>query len=431
MQNEIISLGNGVGGRFIFSDRFNTTLLSLHFYLPLNTDTMAEDALLPYLITSCSADYPTITELNTKLLRLYGAELGCSVSKSGDYLHTKISLSVINSFFAYDNEDMPLEAAELLCSLIFNPSLSGEAFMAADLEREKRKTVERIESEINNKRAYARGRLGELMFEGSPYGKFIYGTVDEVNAITPETAYRAYRRLLEKSYIQVNVVGKELPKVFFDTLRSCFSLILRDNVALPELSAPLGAADSVTRVTEKMDITQGKLVMGFSSCISGDFEKALPLMLCSDIFGGGPYSRLFSNVREKLSLCYYCSSAGRRAKGYLIVDSGVEAEKAEDTERAILSELAALQRGELPSETVIASKKAIIDSLRGYYDNPAAIDSWYSKDITEKGELSPNDVIEKIEKITAEEIIDTAKGLKLHTVFKLMPEKGGEPNADN
>ena len=421
--DKTFDLGYGAEGRFIYSDRFNTTLISFHFYLPLDADTMTEDALLPYLLTSCSNDFKTFTELNTKLLKLYGAELGCSVGKSGDYLHSKISLSVINSSFAFDKEDMIQEATNLLISLIFNPLIENENFRSEDLEREKRKTIERIESEINNKRSYARTKLIGLLFKDSPYGRFVYGTPEEVKAVTTASMYSAWKRFLSKSFIQLNVVGREMPDSLFTITKDKLSEIDRSDVKTSADSEPLTPADSVTSVTDNMDVTQGKLVMGFSSELYGSLEKALPLMIFSDIFGGGPYSRLFSNVREKLSLCYYCSSVQRRSKGFLIVDSGVEAENCDAAEKAIFEELSEIQKGVVEDFRFDASKKSVIDSIASYYDSANALDMWHTKDIAGDSGLLPENIIESIRRVTKEDVISAARGIKLHSVYRLMPLK--------
>ena len=419
--NKLFEFGNGAVGRFIYSDCFNTNFITFHFYLPQNENTMAEDALIPYLLTSCSADYKSFTELNKKLLKLYGAELGCSVSKVGDFLHAKISLSVVNSAFAFDGEDMLFEATKLLISLIFNPYVENKRFNSFVLDCEKRKTIERIESEINNKRAYAKTRLTEIMFKDSPYGKFVYGTTDEVKAITEERMYSAWERFIGESYIKVNVVGKELPQNLFDELGAQLSKFDRTKACVDGISLPLKKANDVTEIVENMDVNQGKLVMGFSSELYGDFKKSLPLLIFSDIFGGGPYSRLFANVREKLSLCYYCSALQRRSKGFLIVDSGVDADKCEDAKIAILKELAEIQSGVVEDSRLEASKKHVADSLLSYYDSAAALDSWYSTDIFSNTDDKPEDIIKLIEQIKKEDIISVAKGIKLHTIFKLMP----------
>ncbi len=423
MSDTTFKLGNMAEGRFIFSNRFNTTFISFHFYLPLDAKTMAEDALVPYLITSCSAKYKSFTELNIKLLKLYGAELSCSVSKSGDFLHTRIGINVINDSFAYDNENVVGDAADLLTSLIFDPAVSDGAFYKNDLDRERRKTVERIESEINNKRSYARTKLIELMFQDEAYGRFIYGKRDEVERISECSVYNAWKRFLQKSYIQLNVIGKQLPPGLFDIVRERLSAVDRSDVTETAVTKPLAPADGVKRLTEHMNVTQGKLVMGFQSELSGSLRKALPLLLFADVFGGGPYSRLFSNVREKQSLCYYCSASQRRSKGFVIVDSGVESVNADKAEDAILAELEELKKGTLEDFRIESSKKSVIDSLLSYNDSAAALDMWYTRDISEADDLTPEGAAALINAVTKEDIINTARGISLHSVYRLLPEE--------
>ncbi len=424
-KNDTVKLGASAEARFIQSRRFNTTFISFHFYSPLSFETLAEDALLPYLLTSCSADYKSFTELNFHLLKLYGAELSCSVSKSGDFLHSRIGIRVINPSFAFENEDTVGEAADILLSLIFNPSVKEGAFLAEDVNREKRKTIERIENEINNKRSYARTRLTSLMFEGTPYGQFIYGTRETVEKIDGKAMFKAWQRLLNKSTITLNVVSNERPDELFTLVSDKLLNFDRSDERSVD-SAVLVPTGTPRTIREEMDITQGKLVMGFSSEMSGGLNTALPLLLFSDIFGGGPYSRLFENVREKQSLCYYCSAAQRRSKGYLIVDSGVEAENNEKAKTAILAELDAIKNGEVEDERLLASKKSVIDSLHSYSDSASALDSWYTRDIYTEELPTPEAAAKRIEFITKDDIVNVARGIKLHTVFELMPYQGGD-----
>lgn len=426
MPENIYKLGENAEARFIRSDRFNTTYLSFHFYLPLSSETMAADALLPYLLTSCSEEYRSFTKLNTELLKLYGAELSCSVSKSGDWLHSKISINVINDCFAYGDERIVAPAAGLLTSLIFRPAVENMSFFDADLEREKRKTVERIEGEINNKRSFARTQLVSLMFPDEPFGRFVYGQKAEVEALTGKEMYNAWQRLLENSFIQFNIVGRELPDGVFDEVSTSLAAFDRTESVVPDESRPLRPTEQINRRTDRMQVTQGKLAMGFSSELFGGIKEALPLMIFADIFGGGPYSRLFSNVREKQSLCYYCSASQRRSKGYVTVDSGIEFENAEKAEAAILHELSEIQNGNVDDTQLESSKSSVIDSLGSYYDNAAALDMWYTRDICGDSELTPDDVIGSIEKITKQDVVNTAKGVRLHSVYLLL----GETEAD-
>ena len=291
------------------------------------------------------------------------------------------------------------------------------------MDREKRKTEERIDSEINNKRSYARTKLLELMFANEPYGKFIYGTHDEVEQIDEASAYFAWKRLLENSYIQLNVIGNQLPEGLFESVTEHLSSFDRSMLETPLPTNPIIPSETVNHFTEHMDITQGKLVMGFSSEISGSLKKSLSLMLSTDIFGGGPYSRLFTNVREKQSLCYYCSASQRRSKGFVIVDCGVDGENAVQAEKAILAELDELKKGNIEDFRIEASKKSVIDSLLSYNDSAAALDMWYSMDIEDKNFMTPEDAVELIRNVSKDSIVTALKGIKLHSVYKLLPNK--------
>ena len=416
-----VDIANGVQGYYIENTRFNTTLITYNFYFPLNSQTMAVDALLPFLLTSCSEQFKDYIDLNIALLKLYGADLSCSVSKCGDCFHTKIGISVINDNLAFDNDKPVGRAAELLSGLIFAPKIKNNEFYPEDTAREKRKTIERIVGEINNKKAFAKTRLFEEMFGDDPYGKFIYGRAEEVEEITEDQLFTAWQTLLSTAFVRINVIGKENPNAVFSTAKQCFENINRKNVA--DISAVLDVIenDDVKDITERMNVTQGKLAMGFTSRLKGGLKTAAALSVFSDIFGGGPYSKLFTNVREKQSLCYYCSASSRRTKGVLTVESGVEEENVEKTINAVLSELQDMKAGKFDDSVIEASKKAITDSLYSYYDNAAAIDIWYSREIGE--DISPLKAAEIVMQVGREDIINAAKGIKLHTVYRLLPKE--------
>ena len=66
MSAKITQLSNGAEGIFIKNDRFNTTLVSFNFYVPMSQETAAEYALLPFVMTTCSKAYPNFSALNFK-----------------------------------------------------------------------------------------------------------------------------------------------------------------------------------------------------------------------------------------------------------------------------------------------------------------------------------------------------------------------------
>ena len=378
MLENSVELSNSAEGFFIKTDRFKTTLISYNFYLPLNGEKVAAFALLPFVLTTCGREYPDFSRLNFKLNKLYSASLSASAEKAGDYALLKIGIQVLDDKYALDGEELVNSATHLLNSLIFEPLTENGAFRSEDVEREKRKAIEHIRGEMSEKRLYARKRLIEEMFKGDVFGLPKCGTEPQVAAITPESLYSAWEEVLRRAYLRINVISSTLPQGVFEDVKRRLSEIDRSAAVKVEKSRKAKPIYAAQRVEEKMDVAQGKLVMGFSAQVGdGDIESA-PFTVMCDIFGGGPYSRLFTNVREKMSLCYYCAATGDKRKGFLMVDSGVEAENAKKAELEILRQLELIKSGKFTDFEFQSSKRSIINSLKGYADHQDAIDAWYT-----------------------------------------------------
>lgn len=423
MSAKITQLSNGAEGVFIKNERFNTTLVSYNFYMPLRAETAAHYALLPFMLTTCCDKYPDFSKLNFKLSKLYGANLSASAEKVGDFQLIKIAISVIDDRFTLDSEKLSDSAIELLNRLVFEPKVKDGAFYDEDIAREKRKAVEHIRGEISEKRIYARKRLIEEMYKGKPYGVSKCGTEEEVEKITGQSLYKAWREVLSNAFLRVNVISRSMPNGLFDVVSQKLSEIDRENITGSPICTPTEKAKKVNTVTENLDIAQGKLVMGFSSETYGDEESTAALSVMCDIFGGGPYSRLFSNVREKMSLCYYCSASSVKAKGLIMVDSGVEKENAETAQKEILNQLEIIKKGEFTDTEFDSSIKGMTDSLNSYNDSQGLLDVWYSVKIFKDKLLSPEDSAELLCSVTRDDVVRAAKGVNLHTVYKLLPKE--------
>ncbi len=423
MSEKTVTLAQGTEGLFIKNQRFNTTLISFNFYLPLEKQKVAANALLPFILTSCCKAYPDFSRLNYKLNKLYGARLDASTEKFGDYQLLKMSISVINDRFAIDGESLIKQSVGLLLGLIFEPSTENGAFLTEDLEREKRKAIEHIKGEFSEKRIYAKNRLIEEMYRGKVYGLGKCGTIEDVKTITGEKLYEAWENMLKTAFVRIHVIGAAMPSGLFEEISNRFSSLDRSASINPQKSRLTEAALEHREVVEHSDITQGKLCMGFSCEMSGNDNESLPMIVTNDILGGGPYSKLFSNVREKLSLCYYCSASCVRPKGLLMIESGVEAKNCSKAEAEILNQLEELKKGEISDFEFESSIKSICDSLNTYNDSLASLDTWYTLKINNPTLYSPANIAEKIKGLTKQDIIAAANGITLHTVYKLLPKE--------
>ena len=413
---------NGTEILFLPGNSFTTTLVSFNFYMPLNKETVSQYALLPEIMVTCSKDYPDYLKLNYKLSSLYGADVVASSSKVGNCICIKFTVSSINDKYAFDGQKVTKESIDLLLSLIFRPKTENNAFLSEDLKREKRKLIDRIKGEVNEKRTFARNRLTSEMFEDDPFGLYKLGDIQTVSDLSGEDLFEAWNNMLSCGYLKIHVIGEEMPEGLKEGIIKELSAFNRENVTDIYEVTPLKERSEVKEVTDYFDVAQGKLVMGFS-CPAGDDDSSLDVMLMNDIFGGGPYARLFTNVREKMSLCYYCSSQAVRNKGFMMVDSGVEKENAEKAKEAILGQLEIMKKGEFSDFEFSSAIKSIKDSLRSYNDSQNGLDVWYTLKAINKNVYSPEEISEKIEKITRQDVIDAANRVKLNTVYMLLPKE--------
>jgi len=418
---EYTNIADGVKGLFIENNRFSTTHISVNLYLPLKNETIAVNALLPYVLSSCCKEYPDFSTLNLRLSELYGADVGGVADKIGDTQLLKFFSFCVEDEFIPDMVPIAEQACDLLFSMIFEPSVKNGSFMDIDVERERRLTLEKIAGIINDKRAYAISRITAEMFKGEAFGQLKTGSYEAVAAVDGEALFKAWQEAISTAEIIIQVIGKKLPEGLFERLAEKLNGFERRPLKI-KAATPKKANAEVKRIEEKMDVSQGKLVMGFCTDWVGSDEDTAFLAVFADLFGGGPYSKLFKNVREKYSLCYYCAARPNRTKGFLLVDSGVEPQNAERAEAEILNQLEDIKKGDFTTEDLAASIRSLKDSLICLNDSQPALDNWYSIRISNKP-VSPEKYISLIEKVTSEDIIKAAGLYTLDTVYKIMPQE--------
>ncbi len=411
---------NGVSYSFIKTNRFKTTLISVGFYLPLN-NYAAANTLACNLMKSGTVDLPDLYSLNRKLASLYGAQISSWSSKSGDNQELRINITVNDSKYSIDGQNTVSDAGKLLCDMIFGRFFDNSDYPLAALKREKRLLKEKIASEINDKRVYSRKRCEEIMCQNEPYGISPDGTVDEVSALQSSDVRLALERLIKTAFISVLVIGNEEPSLFVEEFEKCISLCKRQYSPIAQSTAY--AAGELKSISEKMDVNQGKLVMGFRTTEHGDDIKTIATRVMTDIFGGGPYSKLFCNVREKMSLCYYCSARCIRQKGLLFVESGVEKKNIESAKNAILAQFDDVANGNFTEKDMTSSKLSLCDSISSVESDQNMLLFWYAARALEDNPPTPREVCEAIEKVTFDDIKNAAKGFCLDAVFTLCPDK--------
>lgn len=420
---ERVRLAPGVEGIFIQNPRFKTTRVSLYFYLPLRAETLSRNALLPYLLAGGCKAYPDFQRLQKKLNSLYGASLFGTADKAADSQVLQLTLSALDDSFALDGHPVWIDCAQLLRQIVFQPNLEGEAFAEDQFQQEKRLFIERIEGEINDKRIYAKNRCLSEMCADEPYGLPRLGTKAGAEALTASDVYWAWREVLQTAYVRISAVGASRPDAVFQAFAEAFAGLGRADAQLSK-NVSRKRAERVREVEDTMDVAQGKLVLGFRTGDAGPLSGRVPLYIFTDLFGGGPYSRLFANVRERLSLCYYCAARSNYNKGILTVESGVETQNAQKARTEILRQLDVMRAGEFTDQELAASKLAKGDLVRSVLDTPADTEGWYAAQVFDPSPLSPEAMAAAVQNVTREQVVEAARRISLDTVYRLSPKEG-------
>ncbi len=413
-QNEI---AQGVVFSSIKDSRFKTMKISANIFMPLSEKTASVNALLCYmLVRSCKA-YPDFTTLSRKLASLYGAELNGSVSKMGDMQCLNITVSGLDDRYTIGGETISQELTELLCQVIFNPKVEDKHFDKDDMLQEKRQLLDMIDSEFNDKRVYASQRLIETMCDSELYGIKRCGTKEQIEGLTTEDIYNAWENMLKTAHFEFMFVGDSDSKRASEVIYSAFKEIKRQPV---EISTDVVySVFDVKNVVEEMDVAQSKLEIGFrTACAEPEAEATATRLMCS-ILGGTAHSKLFNNVREKKSLCYYCASRFFRLKGILIIESGVETANIDKAKEAILNEIEEMKKGNISDFEIDSAKLAVTNSFYGITDTVTGIVNWYSSQIMDASIDTPKEAADKINAVTKEQIVEAANKLQLDTIFTL------------
>ncbi len=414
-----IPVSNGVNFRFIKSEKFKTMRLSVTFFLPLNENTASQNALLSYVLKHSCKNFPDFTAMNKKLSNLYGASLFVDVEKIGECQAITISILGIDDRYSIDNSKISKELAEFLCNVIFNPSFDQHSmFNEQDLEQEKRQLIENIESDFNNKRLYAKQRCEQFMCQNEAFGVPKYGFKEKVKSLTHKDIYNAWNIFLQNSKIEIIMLGNSEPDFVYNIFKDKFSKIDRDNIINVSTNV-IKSVEKIKNYNDEMDVSQCKLVMGFRAGTAVPEKEVFNTMLTTAILGGTPNSKLFINVREKLSLCYYCSARYNKNKGIILVESGVEKENVEKVQEEVLKQIEAIKAGDFSDFDIKSNKLILANSLKMISDSITDLGDWYISQAFNSEILSPEEVVDKILSVSKDDIISSSKNILLDTIYTL------------
>ena len=417
---EKLDLMPGVTLRTYPDRRFKQGCLTFQIVRPMRAEEAAMNALFPAVLLRGTEKHRDLRDITLRLDELYGASVGALVRRVGDYQTTGLSCGFIEDRFCIPGDQVLAPMIDFIRELLFEPILEEGGFCKAFVESEKKNLIATIESELNDKRVYGMGRMVKTMCKADSYGVPRLGDAESAAAIDPVALYEHYQKILKESRIDIFYVGSAKLEDIAAMVMPLLQKIDRNYLPLPG-QTPFRDAGGED-VVEEMDVTQGKLCMGFVTPITNRDQNFVPMQLMNTIFGAGMTSKLFVNVREKLSLCYSVGSGYYGSKGIVTVSAGIDFDKEQQTREEILRQLKAMQEGDISAQELTAAKEAILSSLRGTHDSPGSIEGFYATAALSGLQLTPAEYMEAIYAITAHQVVAAAQTLTLHTTYFLKGE---------
>ncbi|MBQ8569560.1 MAG: insulinase family protein [Oscillospiraceae bacterium] len=398
----------------LIDPRLKTNNFYVHILEPLCEENAAANALIPIILSDSNCRYKNLTELSRKLSSLYGADVRGGVSKLADCQVVTLACGCISDKYTIDGEKIGREVLDIFIDCLTSPYLENGVFAEDDFALKKQELIDEIEAEINDKRSYALMTASKLIYDGEPCSVSVRGERSAAEQLTPESVYRRYKELLKTGRIEIIFAGNDISDENKERLFTAIRSLEREYTEKCSFERSKKKSEPV-RESERMDIVQSKMVMAYKT----DYDNPEALQLFNAVYGGTPFSKLFENVREKLSLCYYCSSGINRRKGTMIIDSGVEHGNINAAEEEIKNQLEAMCSGDFTDEAVENSRLSLINGVRGIGDNPRKTAEWYFRQCLDEKKISPEEEMELIKAVTREDIIKAAKSLVPDTVYIL------------
>ncbi len=416
---QTLELFPGITLRCIRDRRFKQGALSIQFLRPMCREESARNALLPAVLLRGCESCPDLMQITHRLDDLYGASVGTLVRRIGDYQTTGFICGFMEDRFALSGDEIFKPMAQFVGQLL-RPVTENGGFRKEYVESEKRNLISAIESTRSDKRSYAATRLLEIMCQKDSFGIPRLGDVAQVEEIDQHNLYAHFQTLLEESPLELFYVGAADAEAVAAVLSPIFAGLSRQCKPLPP-QTPFQTCPGQDE-TEVQDIAQGKLSLGYYTPITNQDPRFAAMQVCNAIFGGGMTSKLFAQVREKLSLCYAIGSSYYGSKGILTVNAGIDSRMETAAREAISAQLDACQAGNITPQELNAAKESILSSLRAVYDSPGAMEGFFGVAALNGLNRTLEEYASQIRAVGVEDVMAAAGTVTFHSSFFLKGE---------
>ena len=423
MNNKSIEIKQGIKAHIINTDLFKTNLICIIFTTPLTRENVTKNALIPFLLRRGSKKFNSQIIINKELENMYGATFDCGIDKIGDNQVLKYYIDVIDNRYSLDGENLLKKALDMILDITFNPLMDKGVFKESFFNIEKENLRKVIESKIDNKDLYALNNCISSIYGENGFGLYKFGYKEDIDNISLEKISNHYNSLVQNAKIDIFISGNFKENEVEDILYNNENLKKikprkESYIINNEFTEIKQIVDNPREIKEKMNVTQGKLVIGLDVLDKMDNLQSVGLVY-NAILGDGATSMLFQNVREKASLAYTAKSNFIKQKLNIFIKCGIQIDNYEKTLKLIKKQLDNIREGKFSEEEIKNAKSYLISGIKNVEEEQDTEIVYYIGQEISKTNISIKEYINKIENVTKDEIIEFSKKLQINTIYFL------------
>ena len=411
------------------TDKFKTAFLSLHLLAALDGQTASQNAALPGVLRRGTVSAPDMAALAARLDGLYGARIEPSVRKVGEIQCLGFAADFADDAWLPDGESLLEPITDLMGELLLAPNTRGGLLLPRYVDGERAKLEQDIRARLNDREEYAHSRLIELMCPGEAYAVDVLGTEETARSIGYVALTRHYRTLLAECPMELFYCGSAPAERVAAALTDALAAMPRGELAM-DIGTDIRmntVVEGLRSFTERMDVGQGKLALGYrlGDAMEEPDMAALRVMnaLLGDSGAAAVNSKLFLNVRERQSLCYYVYSDLDPVKGVMTVASGIDPQNYDRTVASIGRQIRALQEGDFTDEDLATARTGLSADMLALTDSPAGLERFWLGQNLLGLDYGPEELAALAEDVTRQDVVKAAAGIGCDAVYFL---SGGE-----
>ncbi|OGH10460.1 MAG: hypothetical protein A2857_00095 [Candidatus Levybacteria bacterium RIFCSPHIGHO2_01_FULL_36_15] len=289
---------------------------------------------------------------------------------------------------------------------ILSDIISSSLLDKAEIDRERGVILEEINLYEDTPVRKIADIFERLLYGDTPMGWDIAGEKEIIKKATREDFVSYMSKLYSASNMVLIIAGSIDVESVLKKAEKYFSAFtgFKTKGFLNTKEEQTGASTLLkNKKTEQAHFALGVRTIGLL-----DEKDRYPLSVLSSILGGGMSSRLFHEVRERRGLAYYVRTIPESYidRGYLATFAGVDPKRIDDAIKVVIDEYEKIKDKSSVKEEELKKAK---EYLRGHFildlEDTKSVASFYgSSEMLEKKIENPEDVIEKLNKVTLEEV---------------------------